>query len=137
MGELSPHSEDTLIEHLKFRRRVISATTCGISSKDERRAIENGKVEFRSGAKFPPPLAELLGAGAWHETAHLRCDIGPPADWPEPAAGSAMSVVPRKRPSATKMRSVAMGHKRTHALQNERRQANKKTASRRLVVCSK
>jgi hypothetical protein len=79
MGELSPHSEDTLIEHLKFRRRVISATTCGISSKDERRAIENGKVEFRSGAKFPPPLAELLGAGAWHETANLRCDIGPPA----------------------------------------------------------
>ena len=28
-------------------------------------------------------------------------------------------------------------HKRTHALQNERRHANKKTASRRLVVCSK
>jgi hypothetical protein len=33
------------------------------------------------------------------------------------AAAPAMSVMPRKRQSATKMRSVAMGHKRTHALQ--------------------
>jgi hypothetical protein len=34
-----------------------------------------------------------------------------------PAAAPAMSAMPRKRPSATKMRSVAMGHKRTHAPQ--------------------
>ena len=34
-----------------------------------------------------------------------------------PAAAPVMSVMPRKRRSATKMRSVAMGHKRTHALQ--------------------
>jgi len=36
-----------------------------------------------------------------------------------PAAALAMSVMPRKRRSATKMRSVAMGHERTHALQHK------------------
>jgi hypothetical protein len=44
------------------------------------------------------------------------------------------------RPAHTPFKSDfhnKIGHKRTHALQNERRQANKKTASRRLVVCSK
>jgi hypothetical protein len=34
-----------------------------------------------------------------------------------PAAAPAMSVMPRKRRSATKMRSVAMGHKQTQAPQ--------------------
>jgi hypothetical protein len=42
-----------------------------------------------------------------------------------------MSVAPRKRQLATKVRRVVKGQQQTHALQQNQRAANRKTASRR------
>src|SRR5207247_2282308 len=46
---------------------------------------------------------------------HVRCPLWVIRVRVRPAAAPAMSVMLRKRRSATKMRSVAMGQKQTHA----------------------
>src|ERR1700722_4630043 len=63
---------------------------------------------------------KLMTTMSWSDfllNADLRCPLWVIRVRVRPAAAPAMSVMPRKRRSATKMRSVAMGHKQTYAVQ--------------------